>query len=99
VTKPEEKLSIEESLRELEAIVSTLENDEITLEESLQRYERGITLIRLGRRKLSEAELKIRQLTDIDEAGQAQYQEFEPSTANETTAPKKSGRSRTQVKE
>ena len=55
--------SFEEGMRELEAILSDMENGQIGLEESLVRYERGAFLIQHCRSVLSAAQTQIEQLT------------------------------------
>jgi exodeoxyribonuclease VII small subunit len=49
----------EDALKQLEEIVQKLEQGELTLEESLALYEKGIELSRLCHAKLEEAEGKI----------------------------------------
>ncbi len=61
-TQPAPK-SFEEGMRELEAILSEMENGQIGLEESLTRYERGAFLIQHCRSVLSAAQTQIEQLT------------------------------------
>ncbi|MCX8125189.1 MAG: exodeoxyribonuclease VII small subunit [Spirochaetes bacterium] len=53
------KLTFEEALEELETIASKLESGELTLEQSIQFYERGVQLAQFCRQKLEEAERKI----------------------------------------
>jgi exodeoxyribonuclease VII small subunit len=52
----------EAALAELEAIVQRLEQGEISLEESLRQYERGVALTRSCQQALQQAEEKIRVL-------------------------------------
>ena len=56
---PVEEMSFGESIKELEGIVALLEGGQLELEESLARYERGVTLIRSLQEKLSSAEQKV----------------------------------------
>jgi len=56
--------SFELALTELETLVDTLEKGELTLEESLAAFERGIALTRTCQRALDEAEQKVRILTE-----------------------------------
>lgn len=49
----------ERSLAELEAIVEKLEHGELSLEESLQQFERGVQLTRACQTALKEAEQKV----------------------------------------
>jgi len=58
----------ESSLKELEDIVSELENPDISLDEALKKYEKGIKLYRACLKFLEKAEKKIQILTK-DENG------------------------------
>lgn len=53
----------EESLGQLEKIVHNIESGQVTLEQSLEQYERGTKLIRHCRSILDRAESKIKVLT------------------------------------
>lgn len=57
-----EKLSYEEALKKLEAIVSKLEDAEISLEESIEAFQEGIALSSYCRKKLAEIEFKVEYL-------------------------------------
>ncbi|GLR73070.1 exodeoxyribonuclease VII small subunit [Agaribacter marinus] len=56
-------LSFEQAMQELEKIVSQMEQGDISLEESLKSFERGVTLARHSQSLLSEAEQKVKVLT------------------------------------
>lgn len=58
------KFNLEESLRELEALVERLEQGELPLEESLRQFERGIALTRACQAALEDAEQKVRILME-----------------------------------
>jgi exodeoxyribonuclease VII small subunit len=58
------KKSFEDSLKELENIVSKLESGEISLEESLEKFELGTKLYKECKEQLSIAEKKIAVLTE-----------------------------------
>ena len=62
--------SFEEALTELESLVETLEHGELSLEESLKTFERGVKLTRTCQDALKQAEQKIQILSgkDSDEA-------------------------------
>ena len=55
-------LPFEEALKKLEAIVETMESDDLTLEVLLAKYEEGTRLAKVCQDKLAAAELKIQQL-------------------------------------
>ncbi len=57
----------ESALAELEAIVQTLEEGQLTLEQSLERFERGITLSRYCHQRLEAAEKRIEILNERGE--------------------------------
>jgi exodeoxyribonuclease VII small subunit len=54
-----EDLSLEASLAELEGIVRSLEEGELTLEDSLKAFERGVSLIKRCNSLLDGAEQRI----------------------------------------
>lgn len=56
-------IHFEQSVNELEQIVKQLEKGELTLEESLKQFEKGIGLARSAQELLNKAEQKIEQLT------------------------------------
>ena len=62
-TRPIEELSYEEAISELETIVKKLETGNQPLDESMEIFVRGQTLVKHCGELLAKAELKIRQLT------------------------------------
>ena len=62
-----EKLSFEEALQSLEAIVEELDQGELSLEEAVAKFQEGTRLKGLCERKLTEAEATIEEL--LQEAG------------------------------
>ena len=60
--KPQSGLPFEEALEKLEAIVESMEGEDLPLETLLARFEEGSRLARLCQTKLAEAELKVQQL-------------------------------------
>ena len=56
--KSEKTPSFEASLRELETLVENMEQGELSLEESLKHFERGIQLTRSCQQALKDAEQK-----------------------------------------
>ncbi len=59
-TKP--KPTLAEGIKELEQIVSRLENSDTPIETSLEEFERGIALVRQAQASLADAEQKVQQL-------------------------------------
>jgi exodeoxyribonuclease VII small subunit len=60
--QPVEELSFENAFQELEGIVNQLEEEERTLEEALQLFERGQVLAKHCANLLDQAELKVQQI-------------------------------------
>lgn len=57
----------ESALAELESIVKTLEDGQLPLEQSLERFERGIALSRFCHTRLEDAERRVELLTERGE--------------------------------
>lgn len=57
----------EHSLAELEALVESLETGDLSLEDSLKKFERGVALARTCQNALKTAELRVRQLVENDD--------------------------------
>ncbi len=55
-------LNFEDSLAKLEGIVDALEDNDVSLEESLKKFEEGIKLVKDCQKQLKEAELKVNKL-------------------------------------
>ena len=62
----------EQSMQALEELVGRMEAGDMTLEESLAAYERGVGLYRRCQAALEQAELRVRLLTDPEQPGNAQ---------------------------
>ncbi|KPH93502.1 exodeoxyribonuclease VII small subunit [Pseudoalteromonas porphyrae] len=58
-TKKPENLSFEQALEELSLIVTQMEQGELSLEQSLKQFERGISLAGASSNKLQQAEQKV----------------------------------------
>lgn len=69
------EMSFEESLTELEGIVDKLEKGQLSLDESLVLFEKGIKLVRECNTKLKCAQQKVEQL--ITENGDLKEEPFE----------------------
>ncbi|HSX63198.1 MAG TPA: exodeoxyribonuclease VII small subunit [Pseudoxanthomonas sp.] len=62
----------EQSLDELEKLVDRMEHGELSLEESLAAYERGVGLYRQCQSALEQAELRVRLLSDPEQPENAE---------------------------
>ena len=70
-----EKKTFESSVAELEKIVAQLEGGDVTLDESLTLFERGIKLSKSCQKMLDEAEKKVSILMTTDD-GEIVKEEF-----------------------
>jgi exodeoxyribonuclease VII small subunit len=68
-----EPVDFEQALRDLEALVERLEAGDLTLEQSLNEFERGVALTRRCQQALSDAEQRVKILTE-----QGQELDFDP---------------------
>ena len=57
-----ERPSFEQALEELEGIVQRLEQEEVSLEESIELYQKGVKLSKKCSEILEKAELKIKEV-------------------------------------
>ena len=66
MTKKKSLTLFEDSLAEIEQLLSQLEQGELSLEESLKSFERGVTLTRVCQKALQEAEQKVQILIETN---------------------------------
>jgi len=86
----EQSIDFEESLDEVESIVSQLESGELGLSESLQKYEQGIRELKQCQSLLDKAEQKISKLSGFDADGNPVTAPTDVSSDSDITAkPKK----------
>ncbi|MBQ6586747.1 MAG: exodeoxyribonuclease VII small subunit [Coriobacteriales bacterium] len=57
--RPVDQMSFRELMRELDECVRALESDSLELEASMERYERGVQLLRAARGRLDEAQQRV----------------------------------------
>ena len=62
-----EAMSYEKAFAELEKVVSSLENDSLTLDDSMRLFARGQSLVEHCSKLLDTAELKVQTLTKMGE--------------------------------
>ncbi len=75
-TAKSESFDFEASLNELEKLVDALEGGDLTLEQSLKDFERGINLTRACQTALTEAQQKVQIL--LEKNGQSSLEDFDP---------------------
>lgn len=68
--KQQSEFSFEEALQELERLVSSMEEGELSLEDSMKAFEKGIKLTRECQTALQKAEQKVQIL--LNESGETQ---------------------------
>ena len=59
MNKMEEKINLEKSLAELEDIAKALEQGDLTIDEAMEKYERGVKLARSCTRRIGEVKQRI----------------------------------------
>ena len=77
-SEPGQIAEFEQSLDELEQLVERMEHGELSLDDSLKTYERGIALYRNCQAALEQAELRVKLLYDPESPEEAE--DFKPDT-------------------
>lgn len=72
-------INFEEALEELETLVAQMEGGDLSLDESLKAFERGVRLTRQCQQVLSAAELKVRTLSESGELEPAELEALDDS--------------------
>ena len=73
--KDPQELKFEEAIADLEQVVEQLESGDLSLEDSLEAFEKGVGLVRYCNQKLSQVEKKVELLVK-DKQGQLQLKAF-----------------------
>ena len=76
--KQQQPAPFEQSLKELETLVEKMEQGDLSLDESLKQFERGVQLTRSCQQSLKEAEQKVQVLLEKD--GQSSLEPFDSDT-------------------
>lgn len=79
--RPIEELSFKEASVELEQVVRSLESGDLELEDALERYARGVELLKSLRGRLVKAEQKVQVLLDASDPTVTPDTTAAPSTA------------------
>ena len=80
--KKQAGFNFEKALQELEGLVEKMETGNLSLEESLKNFERGVALTRQCQQALAEAEQKVQIL--LSRNGKDKLQDFTPDDTSET---------------
>ena len=70
-------MEFEKKIKELENIVEKMGSGELSLQDSLKFFEKGIRLSRECSEQLNKSEEKVKQLIDISPEGKAITKDFE----------------------
>lgn len=73
--KDSQELKFEEAIADLEQVVEQLESGDLSLEDSLAAFEKGVGLVRYCNQRLSEVEKKVELLVK-DKEGHLQLKAF-----------------------
>lgn len=76
MTSRKKTIDFETRLQELEDLVEALESGDLSLEESLKAFEKGIRITRDCQQALTEAEQKVNLLTRSDDDAETESQPF-----------------------
>ncbi len=71
---------LEKSLDEINTLIEKMEHGNLTLEQSLTHFERGIVLIKHAQHVLQEAEQKVQVLLKNNATNESELQDFENDT-------------------
>ncbi len=78
--KKDNKFDFEKALQELEQLVENMEEGDMSLEESLKQFERGVALTRSCQKALADAEQKVQIL--LQNAGKDELDSFKADDDN-----------------
>ncbi|HTP37953.1 MAG TPA: exodeoxyribonuclease VII small subunit [Steroidobacteraceae bacterium] len=81
MTRKTKEIPFEQTLTQLEALVTQLESGDLPLEEALRLFERGVQLTRECQQALESARLRVQVLTQ--QAGQARLEDFQVDADDE----------------
>jgi exodeoxyribonuclease VII small subunit len=79
--KSTDKLNFEKALTDLEKIVNDLESGDLSLEDSIKAFEKGIELSKLCQKKLEAAENRVKKLLEKS-GGDFDLELFEEKDSN-----------------
>ena len=84
MSEKKEGFAFEQSLAELEQLVQQMESGDMSLEQSLKAFEKGVKLTRECQKALTEAEQKVQIL--LEENGQLKTEAFSQPSGEEPSA-------------
>lgn len=69
------KTSFEDQMAKLESIRDELENNELSLDDAIKKYEEGVKVLKVCRDQLDGYEAKIEELSAIDDEAECEDEE------------------------
>jgi exodeoxyribonuclease VII small subunit len=84
-SKTKKSVSFEQSLEQLQEVVSELENGNLSLTDSLDKYEQGVANLKQCYEALNSAQKRIEVLVDLDEEGNLVTRPFDNTSSMEMT--------------
>ncbi len=75
-TQANAKLTFEDQLKELESVVERLERGDLTLEENVSLFERGVHLSNACKQQLDQAESRVQVLLEPESNGPVRVEEL-----------------------
>ena len=81
MAKKDEKFDFEKALKELEKLVENMEEGDMSLEDSMKQFERGVALTRSCQKALADAEQKVQIL--LQNAGKDELVAFKDDNNND----------------
>ena len=85
-----EDINFEAAMAELEALVAQMEEGDLSLDDSLKAFERGVMLTRQCQQALSQAELRVQALTDANTLEDLTHEDSRPPPLTPPTPPSRS---------
>ena len=70
--EPDKTLNFESHYQALQECVAKLESGQLSLDDALTAYQKGIALVQTCRETLNQAQARVEQILSIDEHGQSQ---------------------------
>ncbi len=83
MTEEPDSIDFESAMEELEALVEKMESGELTLEQSLEAFERGVKLTRDCQHALRSAELRVKALTEGTDGPQLEDLDVDPGNGDD----------------
>lgn len=77
------QVAFESALEQLRAVVGELENGNLSLSDSLEKYEQGVANLKLCYDALNQAQRKIELLVDLDEDGNTTTRPFDDAATHD----------------